>query len=139
MTGVATGMRGIAACYRSTAIARNRTQQYRPLCEGSLIYCVGPRGTSFPNRDWPPQCRGQRNRCGTAIVRMRAAVRTRHHNPRMTIRTALVTLLAIALFAWFLSRANLSSVAADIAHARVGLILWAALMAMVMPVVRAVR
>src|ERR1700741_1762720 len=38
--------------------------------------------------------------------------------PRMTIRTALVTLLAIALFACFLSRANLSAVAAEIAHAR---------------------
>ena len=42
----------------------------------------------------------------------------------MTIRTALVTLLAIALFAWFLSRANLSSVLSEIAHARTDLIVW---------------
>ncbi|HKC57160.1 MAG TPA: lysylphosphatidylglycerol synthase transmembrane domain-containing protein [Vicinamibacterales bacterium] len=57
----------------------------------------------------------------------------------MTIRTALVTLLAIALFAWFLSRANLSAVAAEIAHARMGLVAWSILIAMVMPAVRAVR
>ena len=40
----------------------------------------------------------------------------------MRTRTALVTLLAIALFAWFLSRANLSAVGNDIRHARVDLI-----------------
>ncbi len=57
----------------------------------------------------------------------------------MTIRTALVTLLAIALFAWFLSRANLSAVAAEIAHARVDLIIWAVVLAGVMPVIRAFR
>jgi uncharacterized protein (TIRG00374 family) len=57
----------------------------------------------------------------------------------MTIRTALVTLLAIALFAWFLSRANLSAVAAEIAHARMGLVAWSILIAMVLPAVRAVR
>jgi glycosyltransferase 2 family protein len=57
----------------------------------------------------------------------------------MTIRTALVTLLAIALFAWFLSRANLSAVAAEIAHARMDLIIWSVVIAAVMPVVRAVR
>jgi glycosyltransferase 2 family protein len=57
----------------------------------------------------------------------------------MTIRTALVTLLAIALFAWFLSRANLSAVAAEIAHARTDLIIWSTLIGVVMPVVRAVR
>ena len=34
----------------------------------------------------------------------------------MTIRTALVTLLAIALFAWYLSRSNLSAVATEIAR-----------------------
>jgi len=59
--------------------------------------------------------------------------------PRMTIRTALVTLLAIALFVWFLSRANLSAVAAEIAHARMDLIVWSIIIAAVMPVVRAVR
>ena len=57
----------------------------------------------------------------------------------MTIRTALVTLLAIALFAWFLSRANLSAVAAEIAHARMDLIIWSVVIAAVMPVVRAFR
>jgi len=57
----------------------------------------------------------------------------------MTIRTALVTLLAIALFAWFLSGANLSAVAAEIAHARVDLIIWSVVLAAVMPVIRAFR
>ena len=57
----------------------------------------------------------------------------------MTPRTALVTLLAIALFAWFLSRANLSAVAAEIAHARVDLVVWSVVLAAVMPVVRALR
>ena len=57
----------------------------------------------------------------------------------MTIRTALVTLLAIALFAWFLSRANLSAVATDIAHANISLIVWSVVIAAVMPVVRAIR
>lgn len=57
----------------------------------------------------------------------------------MTIRTALVTLLAIALFAWFLSRANLAAVGAEIAHARIGLIVWSIVVAAVMPVLRAVR
>lgn len=57
----------------------------------------------------------------------------------MSVRTALVTLLAIALFAWFLSRANLAAVATEIAHARTGLIMWSIVIAAVMPVVRAVR
>jgi len=57
----------------------------------------------------------------------------------MTIRTALVTLLAIALFAWFLSRANLSAVAAEIAHARMDLIIWSTVIGFVMPFVRSVR
>src|SRR6476659_523700 len=57
----------------------------------------------------------------------------------MTIRTALVTLLAIALFAWFLSRANLSAVAAEIAHARMDLIVWSTVIGFVMPFVRSVR
>ena len=57
----------------------------------------------------------------------------------MTIRTALVTLLAIALFAWFLSRANLSAVAAEFAHARKDLIVWSAILAIVMPFIRAMR
>ena len=52
----------------------------------------------------------------------------------MTIRTALVTLLAIALFAWFLSRANISAVVGEIAHARIGLIVWSIVLAAVMPV-----
>jgi len=57
----------------------------------------------------------------------------------MRIRTALVTFLAIALFAWFLSRANLSAVGTEIRHARVDLIVWSVLIAPVMPVVRAIR
>jgi glycosyltransferase 2 family protein len=57
----------------------------------------------------------------------------------MTIRTALVTLLAIALFAWFLSRANLSGIAAEIAHARMDLIVWSFVIAAGMPIVRAIR
>ena len=57
----------------------------------------------------------------------------------MTIRTALVTLLAIALFAWFLSRANLSAVLTEIRHARMGLIIWSIVIAAVMPFVRAIR
>jgi hypothetical protein len=57
----------------------------------------------------------------------------------MRIRTALVTLLAIALFAWFLSRANLKAVAGEIAHARLDLIAWSIAIAVVMPVVRAIR
>ena len=57
----------------------------------------------------------------------------------MRTRTALVTLLAIALFAWFLSRANLAAVANEIRHARVDLIVWATIIATVMPVVRAIR
>ena len=57
----------------------------------------------------------------------------------MSIRTALVTLLAIALFAWFLSRANLAAVAQEIVHARLGLIAWSIVIAVVMPVVRAIR
>lgn len=57
----------------------------------------------------------------------------------MTIRTALVTLLAIALFAWFLSRANLAGIAAEIAHARMDLIVWSAVIAAVMPIIRAIR
>lgn len=57
----------------------------------------------------------------------------------MTIRTALVTLLAIALFAWFLSRANLSAVAGEIARARIGLIAWSVAIGAVMPIVRAIR
>src|SRR5215475_1252495 len=63
----------------------------------------------------------------------------RFPNPRMTIRTALVTLLAIALFAWFLSRANLSGIAAEIAHARMDLIVWSVVIAALMPVLRALR
>jgi hypothetical protein len=57
----------------------------------------------------------------------------------MSLRTALVTLLAIALFAWFLSRANLAAVGTEIAHARIGLIVWSIVIAAVMPVARAVR
>jgi len=57
----------------------------------------------------------------------------------MRIRTALVTLLAIALFAWFLSRANLSAVGSEIRHARVDLIVWSVLISAVMPVVRTIR
>ena len=57
----------------------------------------------------------------------------------MSLRTALVTLLAIALFAWFLSRANLAAVVTEIAHARIGLIVWSIVIAAVMPVARAVR
>jgi uncharacterized protein (TIRG00374 family) len=57
----------------------------------------------------------------------------------MRIRTALVTLLAIALFAWFLSRANLKAVANEIAHARLDLIAWSIVLAAVMPIVRAIR
>ena len=57
----------------------------------------------------------------------------------MTIRTALVTLLAIALFAWFLSRANLSSVLSEIAHARTDLIVWSIICSLVTPLMRAVR
>jgi glycosyltransferase 2 family protein len=57
----------------------------------------------------------------------------------MTIRTALVTLLAIALFAWFLSRANLSAVGAEIAHARGDLVMWSIVLAAVMPVLRSIR
>jgi hypothetical protein len=57
----------------------------------------------------------------------------------MRTRTALVTLLAIALFAWFLSRANLKAVAGEIAHARVDLIVWAVLLAAIMPIMRAIR
>src|SRR5882672_7978292 len=57
----------------------------------------------------------------------------------MTIRTALVTLLAIALFAWFLSRANLAAVAGEIRHARIDLVLWSVVLSAVMPVVRAIR
>src|SRR5476649_2953942 len=57
----------------------------------------------------------------------------------MRIRTALVTLLAIALFSWFLSRANLSAVGTEIRHARVDLIIWSILMAAVMPVIRTIR
>jgi len=57
----------------------------------------------------------------------------------MTIRTALVTLLAIALFAWFLSRANVSAIATEIAHAQTGLIVWSIVIAAVMPLVRAIR
>src|SRR4030095_10716443 len=139
MTGASTGMWENAASYRSAFIARNRTQQYRPVRERTLIYCVGPRGTSFPNRDWPLRCRGQRNRCRRAAVRSSAAVETRQQSPRMTIRTALATLLAIALFAWFLSRANLSGIAAEIAHARMDLIVWSVVIAALMPVLRALR
>lgn len=57
----------------------------------------------------------------------------------MRIRTALVTLLAIALFTWFLSRANLKAVAGEIAHARIDLIVWAVLLAAIMPIMRAIR
>lgn len=57
----------------------------------------------------------------------------------MTIRTGLVTLLAIALFAWFLSRANLSAVAVEIRHSRIDLILWSVALSWVMPLVRAIR
>jgi len=57
----------------------------------------------------------------------------------MRVRTALVTLLAIALFAWFLSRANFAAVGNEIKHARVDLIAWSAIIAVVMPVVRAIR
>lgn len=57
----------------------------------------------------------------------------------MRIRTASVTLLAIALFIWFLSRANLSAVAGEIAHARLDLIVWSILLAAVMPLVRTIR
>ena len=57
----------------------------------------------------------------------------------MTLRTAVVTALAIALFAWFLSRANLSAVATEIAHARIDLVIWSVVLAAAMPVVRAIR
>jgi uncharacterized protein (TIRG00374 family) len=57
----------------------------------------------------------------------------------MRTRTALVTLLAIALFAWFLSRANLAAVGNEIKHARVDLIVWSTIIGAVMPVVRAIR
>jgi uncharacterized protein (TIRG00374 family) len=40
----------------------------------------------------------------------------------MKIRTAVVSVLAIALFAWFLSRANLGDVWAQVQHARVDLL-----------------
>src|SRR5437868_5092881 len=78
-----------------------------------------------------------RNSTGTA--RNEPDILCRFPEPRMTIRTALVTLLAIALFAWFLSRANLSAVATDIAHANISLIVWSVVIAAVMPVVRAIR
>jgi glycosyltransferase 2 family protein len=45
----------------------------------------------------------------------------------MKIRTAVVSLLAIALFAWFLSRANLGDVWAQVGRARVDLLLAAVL------------
>jgi glycosyltransferase 2 family protein len=57
----------------------------------------------------------------------------------MNIRTAMVTLLAIALFAWFISRANLSAVATEIRRARVDLIVWSVVISVVLPVVRALR
>src|SRR4051812_9864552 len=57
----------------------------------------------------------------------------------MKTRTALATLLAIGLFAWFLSRANLVAVWIEITHARVDLILWSTILALLMPVPRAIR
>jgi len=57
----------------------------------------------------------------------------------MKIRTAVVTLLAIALFAWFISRANLSAVASEIRRARVDLIVWSVVISLVLPVARALR
>jgi uncharacterized protein (TIRG00374 family) len=57
----------------------------------------------------------------------------------MRIRTALVTLLAVGLFVWFLSRTDLSAVAAEVSRARLDLIAWAMMLTLVMPVVRAIR
>jgi uncharacterized protein (TIRG00374 family) len=57
----------------------------------------------------------------------------------MTIRTVVVSLLAIALFAWFLSRANLADVWAQLRQAHPGLIIAAVLLIGPTFWVRAVR
>src|SRR5258706_2048000 len=74
-----------------------------------------------------------------ALARGQPDILCRFPEPRMRIRTALVALLAIALFAWFLSRANLKAVGGEIAHARVDLIVCAGLLAAVMPFMSALR
>src|SRR4030095_3984485 len=103
MTGVATGMRENAASYWSTFAARNRTQQYRPVRERSLIYCVGSRTRELQSvQRW---CRFSR----------------------------------VPFVGWFLRLATLSSAAAEIAHARMDLIVWSVVIGAVMPVVRAFR
>jgi glycosyltransferase 2 family protein len=57
----------------------------------------------------------------------------------MKIRTLAVSLLAIALFAWFLSRANLADVGAQVRHARPGFLVAAVLLVGLTFWVRAVR
>ena len=57
----------------------------------------------------------------------------------MKIRTVVVSLLAIALFAWFLSRANLADVAAQVRHARPGYLVAALGLVAITFWVRAVR
>jgi glycosyltransferase 2 family protein len=57
----------------------------------------------------------------------------------MKIRTVAVSLLAIALFAWFLSRANLADVGAQVRHARPGLLVAALGLVAITFWVRAVR
>jgi uncharacterized protein (TIRG00374 family) len=57
----------------------------------------------------------------------------------MSVRTVLVTLLAIALFAWFLSRADLHAVAGEFARARRDLIVWSVVLSLALPVIRAIR
>jgi uncharacterized protein (TIRG00374 family) len=57
----------------------------------------------------------------------------------MKIRTVVVSLLAIALFAWFLSRANLADVGAQVRHARPGFLLAALVLVAITFWVRAVR
>src|SRR3954467_6999784 len=60
-----------------------------------------------------------------AAAREQPDILCRFPETPMRIRTALVTLLAIALFAWFISRANLAAIATEIQHARIDLIVWA--------------
>ena len=57
----------------------------------------------------------------------------------MKIRTVVVSLLAIALFAWFLSRANLADVGAQVRHARLGYLAAALVLVAISFWVRAVR
>ena len=87
---------------------RNRTQEERASSAISLIYCVDPTGSRFAAG---AGCCGDESHAHTIL-----------HFVTARIRTASVSLLAIALLAWFLRGANLGDVWTHVRSARISLL-----------------